>query len=219
MPTTEMAILPLIAGTNPGDPSDQSSAVLRDCFGTLAQQDGLQEIHFGTWIESADSLQLFINWDDIDKHKAFMDRDIYEAFNKRFGTIMSGKPTIFHVDFKSPEALAAVLAATVTEVFTIYYDSAEVPPKSIDGLVEFCRRAKEAAPPGLADCTFGKSYEKLTYQDAKCQVIVGVIGWSSVQAHMDFRQTRALKDALPFLMEGMKRIEMHHVSAMSYVSG
>jgi len=61
MPTTEIAIIPLKPGSNIGDPSDLSAQVLSDATATIKQQDGIQQVHFGTQHESPDVLQLMIS--------------------------------------------------------------------------------------------------------------------------------------------------------------
>lgn len=61
MPTTEIATIPLKAGSKPGDPSDLSAQVLNDAANVLKQQDGMQQIHFGTQYESPDVLQMMIS--------------------------------------------------------------------------------------------------------------------------------------------------------------
>lgn len=61
MPTTEIATVPLVAGSKPGDPSDPSAAILKETFNTLQQQDGMQQIHFGLLEENPDVLQMMIS--------------------------------------------------------------------------------------------------------------------------------------------------------------
>jgi hypothetical protein len=57
MPTTEIAVIPLIAG----DPDSHAAAVMRDTVATLHQQDGLQNVYFGPQVESPDVLQMMIS--------------------------------------------------------------------------------------------------------------------------------------------------------------
>jgi hypothetical protein len=61
MPTTEIAVIPLIAGTSIGDPESHAAAVMRDIVTTLHQQDGLQQVHFGAQVESPNVLQMMIS--------------------------------------------------------------------------------------------------------------------------------------------------------------
>lgn len=61
MPTTEIAVIPVIAGTSIGDPNDHGAAIMKATSSTLHQQPGLQEIHFGTQVESPDNVQMLIS--------------------------------------------------------------------------------------------------------------------------------------------------------------
>lgn len=47
MPTTEIAVFPLKAGSNPGDPDSVAGKVLKNTFDTLSTIDGLQQVQFG----------------------------------------------------------------------------------------------------------------------------------------------------------------------------
>lgn len=68
MPTTELAIIPMKAGSKPGDPNDLSAQVLNDAATVLRQQDGMQQIHFGTQHESPDVLQMMISEPRLTRH-------------------------------------------------------------------------------------------------------------------------------------------------------
>jgi hypothetical protein len=61
MPTTEIAVIPLIAGASIGDPESHAATVMRDIVTTLHQQDGLQQVHFGAQVESPHVLQMMIS--------------------------------------------------------------------------------------------------------------------------------------------------------------
>lgn len=61
MPITEIATIPLVAGTAIGDPANQGSAVVKDIITTLRQQEGYQDTHFGMQIESPDQLQMLFS--------------------------------------------------------------------------------------------------------------------------------------------------------------
>lgn len=60
MPTTEFAILPLVAGQSIGDPSHPSASILKETATTLHEQPGMQKIHFGSQIEHPDTLQMIV---------------------------------------------------------------------------------------------------------------------------------------------------------------
>lgn len=59
--TTEICLLNLVAGTDIGDPNNQGSQVMKECGDELLQQDGIQQLQFGTQVENPDVLQLMIS--------------------------------------------------------------------------------------------------------------------------------------------------------------
>jgi hypothetical protein len=60
MPTTEIATVPLVSGSDIGDPDNQAAAVIKEACDTLAQQDGFQSMQFGMEVENPTVLQMFI---------------------------------------------------------------------------------------------------------------------------------------------------------------
>lgn len=61
MPTTEIAVFPLKAGANPGDPDSNAGKVTKSTFDTLRTVDGMQQIQFGMQVENPTMLQLMIS--------------------------------------------------------------------------------------------------------------------------------------------------------------
>lgn len=60
MATTEIATVPLVAGSEVGDPNNPAAKVIKDACDTLAQQDGMQSLQFGMEVENPSVLQMFI---------------------------------------------------------------------------------------------------------------------------------------------------------------
>lgn len=60
MPTTEIATVPIVAGSNIGDPDDKSAKVIKDACDTIAAQEGFQSLQFGMEVENPTVLQMFI---------------------------------------------------------------------------------------------------------------------------------------------------------------
>lgn len=61
MPTTEIAVFPLVAGSSPGDPDSHAGKILSDTFQTLRSIDGMEQIHFGTRVEDPSLFQLMVS--------------------------------------------------------------------------------------------------------------------------------------------------------------
>jgi len=213
MVTTEIATFPMKAGLNPGNPEDLSSQVLEDTFTTLRTRDGMQQIQFGTHVEDPSTLQLAINWDSIDKHKEFIVDSSYGPFFEKFGKIAGGQGSMVHVDFKPPGAVTKVFSAPVTEMATFYFEG-EPPADYIDGVHKLNQTVTKEEIAGYLGIAVGKTHEEVEKDGVKGHAMVAAIGWQSVDAHMEFRNTRTFKDIIPLLRSTSKGVEMHHVQFM-----
>lgn len=114
MPTTEIAVFPLKAGVDVGDPDNQGASVAKNTFDTLRTIDGMRQINFGPSIENPTNFQLMVGrynrlclqtvysannnleWDDYKNHMDFMKSDTYGPFLERFMTLVDGEPSMMH---------------------------------------------------------------------------------------------------------------------------
>jgi len=69
---TELAKLPLKAGTDVSDPNTTAGTVWQDTLNEVLSQDGAQRAYWGTQVESPNILMLYIDWQTLDAHKKFM---------------------------------------------------------------------------------------------------------------------------------------------------
>lgn len=53
MTTTEVAVFPLKAGSNPGDPDSEAGKIVKATFDTLNTIDGMRQIQYGVPKKSA----------------------------------------------------------------------------------------------------------------------------------------------------------------------
>ncbi|WPH04201.1 Hypothetical protein R9X50_00708900 [Acrodontium crateriforme] len=212
MPTTEICIVPLVPNADVGDPQAEGAKTFKAFTDTLGQQSGVQGIKFGMEHENADTLQVFIDWDNIDKHKDFMASETYQPFRQNFSSIMAGPPTIFHADMQGSPSKA--YGAPVTEVATFWFDGAP-PADYIDGATKFGKLIEESKFAGYHGLAVGVTHEELEREGVKGQAAVAIIGWDSVEKHMEFRNTDAFKENIHLLRSSMKKVEMHHVAVMS----
>ena len=61
MPTTEILVCPLKAGSNIGDESNEAAKVLKEVGERLKSTDGVHSIQFGMQIENPDVFQLLVS--------------------------------------------------------------------------------------------------------------------------------------------------------------
>ncbi|KAK4933828.1 hypothetical protein LTR66_003239 [Elasticomyces elasticus] len=222
MPVTEVLIMPLTAGSDIKDINSPAGKIVKDLVDTLHQQDGFQHVHLGTQIESPDVLQLMIDWDKLESHQKFMNSNGYPPLIKRIGSLLSSAPTIIHVDFATTEgssagALITALAAPVTECATFYLPSQSSSFASTAH--SFMKTLKDNAP-GVLGYAYGWSIEDVEHEGLgegkKGKAFLLMIGWMSVQAHMDYRDTDAFKNSIDALRKEVKGASMYHVEWWSY---
>jgi len=214
MPTTEIALIPLLPGTSIGDPSNPGAAVVASVASTLRQQPGFQEMHFGTQLETPSILQMLFNWDSRSDHEAFIASEAYTPHLQRCATIMAGPVDIVHVDFEPAGALSKALKAPVTEIATFYCEGEPGKDWRSNAAKAGEWLEKEAKAAGYLGAAYGITHEEVEYKGVKGKAAVIAIGWTSKEAHMEFRETQTFKENIGLLRGEAKAIEMHHVVMM-----
>jgi heme-degrading monooxygenase HmoA len=130
---------------------------------------------------------------------------------KSFGSIIGGKPQIFHVDFKPSANLAKAFSAPVTEIATFYH-SGDPTDSYLDEAVSAAEGMDKVE--GFLGAAMGISYEELEKDGHKGKASVLVVGWQSKEAHMAFRETDGFKPVVTKLRGAAKVISMCHVALM-----
>lgn len=61
MPTTEVAIVQLVPGSEIGNPENATAKALQDSTNVIRQQDGCQEVLLGAGVESSQTATMLIS--------------------------------------------------------------------------------------------------------------------------------------------------------------
>lgn len=69
---TEIALLPLKAGSNVLDPNTPEGTVVQESLATVLGQPGCQRAFWGVQEEDKSMMHWFVDWDSLDAHKTFM---------------------------------------------------------------------------------------------------------------------------------------------------
>lgn len=75
MGVTEVVFLPLQDGKIPDDRKSAAGQVHDEILGTLLSQPGVQRVYWGREVENPKMLRWFVDWDDIEDHKKFMNSE------------------------------------------------------------------------------------------------------------------------------------------------
>lgn len=60
MPAIEVLKARLLPGSDLNDPNGDAVKVIREGAETLLKQEGVTQVHFGTWIEDPSTLQIIV---------------------------------------------------------------------------------------------------------------------------------------------------------------
>ena len=123
-------------------------------------------------------------------------------------TIVDGPLTMLHANF-APHPPTAALGTTspVTEVLTFYFEGEN------DGfdskLRQFIKVISDNAE-GFKAASGGWVIEDVEYKGKKGKAYVAILGWESVEAHMNFRETQTFKDNINIVRADPLGMEVHH---------
>lgn len=164
----------------------------------------------------AASLTQAPDWDSKKHHEDFIAADHYKPFVTKFKSILSEDPQFHHVDFRPEGGLKASMGAPVTEVATFYFEGGP-PDDAYESCAKFMDIGKNEGGLQISGWSYGITHEEIERDGVKGKGAVLTIGWDSVQAHMDFRQTQVFKDNISLLRLNSKTAEMHHTQFMNFV--
>lgn len=241
---TEIGSFSLVPNSNVDDESSDASEVIKSSITTVSGQEGFQAAYYGRYVEREDMLQLVVgmapchnlshlrlqryhvsstwtdhavDWASLEAHETFMKSGTFQPFLKHIQSISTGPPDLFHVHFETPFSLPS--SAPVTELVTLYFEDSYNPDDFADNWKKFSETAAKNAE-GIRSMASGWSIDDVKHKSlgegVKGKAFVAGIGWTSVKAHMDYRETEAFKDSVKFLRDGPKGIEMHHVEFKGY---
>ncbi|GAB7351373.1 hypothetical protein MBLNU459_g2055t1 [Dothideomycetes sp. NU459] len=214
MTVTEIVTMLIRDGLDITDQSTPAGQTWERTSRLISDQDGFQSYIWGAELESPDTMQLFVNWDTIDSHMAFMKKPQYGPMLQDLGTILAGAPAPYHFEFTSPKGLKAATSAPVTEVATFYLESKSSSFES--NIAKFEKAIGDGSVEGFLGTSSGWGAEDVEHDKLgagnKGKALVLVVGWQSKDAHMAYRETEHFKNNVALLRDGPKHIEMHHVT-------
>ncbi|KAK8070657.1 hypothetical protein PG997_010860 [Apiospora hydei] len=179
-------------------PSADLEPALPAAVATLTQQPGCRGARYSRHHEDAAKLTLYVDWDSVAAHEQFCAKtDVYAPFFASLAPLSTTAPAPYHVAFEPP-AKGTLDVAPAVEFFAISEKAAGA--QGMDLLV---------GTPAV-----GWAVEEREFKEEKARVLVVMIGWKSVEAHMQYRDTDAFRDSIGMIrgLEAMKGISVYHVA-------
>ena len=153
-----------------------------------------------------------IDWETKADQEKFVTADVHQIFREKLGTIHNSMADVVHVDFQPDGGASKALSAPVTEVATFYYDM-ESPGIAFDGAKTLIEALKTEGV-NILGWAFGTTHEVIERDGVRGKGNMLVVGWETIEAHLDSHNTQALKDNIHRLTTPeVKTLEMHHVQA------
>ncbi|EXJ75360.1 uncharacterized protein A1O5_02056 [Cladophialophora psammophila CBS 110553] len=198
VPVTELIMLPVKAG------SDISQAI-QTALSVASKRPGFQRAFWGQHVESTDKVDLWIDWDSLEYCIAYTKSQECEQGRAALQPILNGAPSVLHAQFAS-RADEIVATSPVMEV--AYFFSAQ--PAIEKGFEKVSSVLAKST--GFRASSSGLTIEDIGENpgDEKHKAFVALIGWDSVEAHMQAIQTKEAVDSAPHLTNHFGTVQMHH---------
>ncbi|KAF2000395.1 hypothetical protein P154DRAFT_466070 [Amniculicola lignicola CBS 123094] len=219
-PVVEVAYLPMVAGINLE--KGEQATIWSDTLTTIAAQPGFIAQYWGFKIEEPETVQLNVEWDNIESHLNFTQSPAYGPFLEHLTPLLSARPHLFHVGISPSTPLSGPVSAPVTECISIFFDSS-ISRSAYNANIDKFREegtAKAKDVIGMANgwVVEGQTHEKVEEgEEGKAVQYTALIGWPSVEAHMEFRKTEEFSNVIGYLRDGPKGLKVHHVAFKKYV--
>ncbi|KFY24308.1 hypothetical protein V493_05329 [Pseudogymnoascus sp. VKM F-4281 (FW-2241)] len=222
MGVTEICCMGVKPGLNIMDETIDEGQVLTGAWKAVTSAPGgPHRVYWGLEVEDPSKLWAFFDWDSVEDHDKFARSFGGEAV-KELPTILTHGKFTKHVAVAPSPPLA--LQAPVTGIMLAYFSS-DISPDQTDAA---SANVREFSEKGLSKCSdvksvsFGWGIEndfpvRGGEEGQTGSVLAAFIGWTSIDAHVEFRETKAFKDNMGLLrhMEGVVKLAMFHVSCQS----
>ncbi|KAJ4384658.1 hypothetical protein N0V86_000259 [Didymella sp. IMI 355093] len=213
-PVTEIAYVPIKEDYNVE--SGEGRSIWDATLKTIASQKGFKRLFWGKQIENPAIMQMAIDWESLDAHKAFVASESYGPFLDKMAPILDGSPHLFHVKLPEPsqESGTPPFDAPVTECISLYFDSSideASYDKSFSTFVTEAGKVQGSGATGLLG-GWGVETHKVDGEGDEKKFFGAFIGWPSVDSHMEFRKKDDFPKVVAHLRGGAAKVKMHHVA-------
>ncbi|KAK8102287.1 hypothetical protein PG984_015433 [Apiospora sp. TS-2023a] len=185
---------------------------------TLTQQPGCRAARYSRHHEDATKLTLFIDWDS----PSAPTRPSTAPSTPPLAPLSTTTPLPYHVALDPPAQGGVLDIAPAVEVLHVHFPvdySSEQERATVKTIHEFFAISQKAAGKEGTDLlvgtpTLGWAVEEREFKGEKARVLVVMIGWKSVEAHMQYRDTEAFRESIGMIrgLEGLKGMSLYHVA-------
>lgn len=216
---TEIALLKLKPNTNIKD--GHAKTTWDESLKTILDQPGAQRAYYGITEEDPTMLRLFIDWDSVKHHKEFMSSDVYGPFGEKLMTLLDGIEGLYHSHLTPhpPSKALSQSSSPATELLTVYFPahySSHQMSKFQSDMAQLVGAIESNGGDSFTGFAGGWCVEdevkSPANQEHKGKAYFAAIGWKSVKAHLDFRETEHFKKNIHLLRgaDGLLGLHVQH---------
>jgi len=206
-PNTEIAYFKLKDPKETLEGSGEAATTAQEIFDTIIAIDGVQRIYWGKAVEDPSIVRVFIEWESIEHHTKFQTSEAMGPFVQKFMTIFSETTLMAHSNLKDIVNTARdVYTSPASELLTVFFPAGYTTAQQdkfeadIHKLVNNIGEAKGfravAAGWGLED-----DIPNLTKPETKGKAFFFLVGWDTIQDHMNVREGDAFKENIHLLRD------------------
>ncbi|WYZ35826.1 hypothetical protein EsH8_X_000473 [Colletotrichum jinshuiense] len=207
----------------PGKSFPDEEGIYDRVLNLAVSQPGSGSIYYGNSIEKPEQTWCFLDWDSVEDHMKYRDTEDHKPIGEALGQYLDwDKGYIKHVA-TNPWPPTILEEAPVVEVLTLFFP-ADLDDAAKEALAaqlgEFKTKALDTSP-DFRGISYGWSVENdvpITDEPGKTgNLLAAFIGWPSVEAHVEFRDTQPFKDNIGLLrnMKDIVKSGVFHVSCKS----
>ncbi|KAI8957669.1 hypothetical protein F5Y11DRAFT_74197 [Daldinia sp. FL1419] len=219
-PVTELISISL----KPDLPSAEATSVVDATAATLIEQPGCLRVRKSRLHEDSNEVRFFADWVDVAAHRTFEKTEVYPPFRARVvGAVSTPPQRPYHANFEPypPTVLNNTgpdSKTPVAEVIHIWFPAdhpEDARQRASASAREFAHKLAQFAEGMTGETALGWSVENdIDHDGAPSSVLISILGWVSVEAHMKARDHPEFPKIIPLLrdLEGLKGIEITHVT-------
>lgn len=132
--------------------------------------------------------------------------------------LVAGAPSLYHVPFDPHPPSDALTLGGATEVLRIFFPASysDEDTKTFEARWAQFAQAITSDTPDVKAVSIGWAVEELTIPgtEDKAKVFQAVIGWTTMQHHLDYRSSQTFKDNIPLLRgaKDVKSVSVFHIT-------
>ncbi|KAH7112853.1 hypothetical protein B0J11DRAFT_446498 [Dendryphion nanum] len=212
MPFTTVIVHPLVEGADINDSTNRAHVALRTFFDKIKQEDGFLGYFVGMQVQNPNILEAVINWEDSSKYNLWKASPEYGSVNKELSSIFTSEGEVYEaaLTLEPHGESLKVFAAPLTEIVRFYFEG-EAPSTYLDDFKKAGDKLREDGVQGVVAVAGGITHEEHEHNGVKGKVATVVVGWESLEHHMEFLKSETMQETSVLLRSTSKAIKFHHV--------